>query len=74
MKRGICPKCGSKAIYKNERWLGEYRTMMQLGWLSQAKLADYICVECGFIESYLARPKDARKVARRCTRVSVEDG
>ncbi len=73
MKSGPCPKCGSKEIY-----LAPYRIKlthgrhsMQLGIFDFAKIEEYICAECGFIESYLAGEEDMRKVIRKCEKVTV---
>jgi len=54
MKKGACPKCGSKDI----RWFG--------GWFS---LYDrYVCISCGYFEEYY-RPKHLVALARSGRRV-----
>jgi predicted nucleic-acid-binding Zn-ribbon protein len=51
MKKGQCPKCGSKQVFR--KMASGYRGNMILGFIRWTSLTDYVCVDCGYIESYV---------------------
>lgn len=67
MKSGKCPKCGSSDIYKSHkispsRYPGN-RIMIKMGLMKNmiAILIHYVCVDCNYIESYVAENKESMK-------------
>ncbi len=69
MKNGPCPKCGSKEIYVQRNWVGNPRNVLKLGMFSPVNLREYICAECGFVETYLDNLEDASKIIDKCEKV-----
>lgn len=51
MKSGICPKCGSSDVWCKTS-MG-YRGALMLGLFTSIPLTDYVCAECGYVESYV---------------------
>jgi ribosomal protein S27AE len=75
MKSGICPKCGSSEIYSGASLpsyakMGSYwaNTIPVTLW-TLAPLDNYICANCGFMESYVADPAKRAMIARKWPRV-----
>lgn len=70
MKKGSCPKCGSREVYSGAD-IGFKRGMnnsnsIPLGGLNfPAPLDNYVCGDCGYLESYLAREKDLEAVRKK---------
>jgi len=56
MKSGKCPKCGSTEVYvdtmKTKQSRGA-RDEMSITGLVSVQMTNYVCVECGFTESYI---------------------
>jgi hypothetical protein len=69
MKKGVCPKYQSKEIY------GGTGVSMKSGWhnsntipisgFKTAALDNYVCGQCGFVESYIAKEKDLEAIKKR---------
>lgn len=53
MKSGKCPKCGSTNIH-SKMALG-WRATLTVCFLNHAVLEDFICVDCGYLESYVSK-------------------
>ena len=55
-KTGRCPKCDSDNILTNEGQskAGDRVSIPVTGWRSM-HFAQYICMQCGFLEEYLSR-------------------
>jgi predicted nucleic-acid-binding Zn-ribbon protein len=51
MKSGFCPKCGSNEIHRYTHSL-ELSKLMQME--VKVSVTDYICFDCGYMESYLS--------------------
>ncbi|MAU12260.1 MAG: hypothetical protein CL607_20730 [Anaerolineaceae bacterium] len=72
MKTGTCPVCGSDNIYTNwamspanERiWRSYHYDVLMIARGREARLEQYICGDCGFIQSYVA-PDRINQVRRR---------
>ena len=64
MKDGTCPKCGSESIYCGDKIPlknGPFGSnSIPVSILSIAALDNYVCTDCGYLESYIAE-KDKRK-------------
>ncbi len=52
MKSGKCPKCGSSEIYRVHAH--NQRSALNLAMFKYARLDDYVCTSCGYVESYIA--------------------
>jgi predicted nucleic-acid-binding Zn-ribbon protein len=75
MKSGVCPKCGSTEVYSgahisNKRG-GYYANTIPLGgyWAQGVALDNYVCVNCGYVESYISDEKALREIAQKWPRV-----
>ena len=64
MKNGTCPKCGSESIYCGDKIPlknGPFGSnSIPVSIISIAALDNYVCTDCGYIESYIAE-EDKRK-------------
>ena len=51
MRDGRCPKCDAETVHAvTEPPAGG---LLQTGWLSRVPITHYICVTCGYTESYV---------------------
>jgi predicted nucleic-acid-binding Zn-ribbon protein len=64
MKSGICPKCGkTKVVMRDDGFeAGGSRLIFNLGILAQATCNVYVCVACGYSETYVAYPEDRERL------------
>lgn len=51
MKSGRCPKCSSTNVFFRDG-AGD-RGALIVAFFSFARLRDYVCVDCGYVESYV---------------------
>jgi predicted nucleic-acid-binding Zn-ribbon protein len=62
MKSGQCPKCGSRDVCSNTNRKFPALHTITLGAGNSgnryAALDTYVCVTCGYVESYVAKPED----------------
>ena len=72
MKDGKCPKCGATDVRctvgmpKNTNAYGLNTVPIGGKWLPQyAKLDNYVCVHCGYVENYVAEPDKLQKIIER---------
>jgi predicted nucleic-acid-binding Zn-ribbon protein len=71
MKNGKCPKCGSSNIYA----AGDLplkggpfgSNCIPVSLMSMAPLDNYVCVDCGLVESYVADKDKLEEIARKWT-------
>ena len=69
MKNGICPRCGGKEIFAGTRVL--YKSGMQhsntipVSFFCMAKLNNFVCGQCGYVESYIAKEKDLATIKKK---------
>lgn len=70
MKDGECPRCGSQEVYSGAKISvkgGSYGSnTIPLGGVfgSQLALDNYVCCDCGYVESYINKPADLDKIRR----------
>ena len=67
MKNGICPKCGADNVRVQPRSRRRYdwSNYMSLNWWgSGVWRINYVCVTCGYLESYMDAA-DIKKVAQK---------
>ncbi len=69
MKQGKCPKCGSTKIYTatdlplKSGPFGSNSIPVTLTTI--AALDNYVCVDCGFVERYVAEATILKKISNR---------
>lgn len=74
MKNGNCPKCGSNHIYEATDLplkggpFGSNSIPVSL--TSMAPLDNYVCADCGLVESYVADKEKREEIARKWTPVN----
>ncbi len=69
MKKGICPKCQSKEVYSGTRLSkksGFYNSnTIPLSGLRSAVLDNFVCGNCGYLESYIAKERDLLAIKKK---------
>ena len=69
MKQGSCPKCGSANIYFSEDLplkSGPFGSnSIPISLTAMAALDNYVCVNCGLVESYVADKYMLEKIAKK---------
>lgn len=69
MKQGKCPKCGSTKIYSavdlplKSGPFGSNSIPISL--TAMAALDNYVCVDCGLVESYVADEYMLKKISKK---------
>ena len=71
MKSGKCPKCHSRKVYRRN-FPGGYRSALVLNLESGVRLEDYVCSQCGYVESYMEDLSKADKIEKHCEPVGSE--
>ena len=51
MKNGICSKCGGKDVHLEQS--PAYRNGLRASFFRPLRLSNYICADCGYVESYV---------------------
>ena len=69
MKSGICPKCQSKSVYSGAGIVlkkGPFGSnAVPISLTSIAALDNYVCTDCGYVESYIADTDKLDEVASK---------
>ena len=69
MKQGKCPKCGSKEIFCGkdiQLKSGPFGSnSIPISMTSIAALDNYVCTECGYVESYVADKAKLKEITIR---------
>lgn len=64
MKDGVCPRCHALEIYSSANF--QYKTgnptTIPLSFLRSIPLNNYVCANCGYVESYVADPEMLSRV------------
>ena len=80
MKQGKCPKCGSANIYCADDLLlksGPFGSnTIPISLTAMAALDNYVCVDCGLVESYVAEESMRKRIAKKWKAVNkqADDG
>ncbi len=83
MRNGICPKCGSNDVYTGAsvpaktNSYGMNAVPIRGGIYfspSTAVLDNYVCVRCGYVESYISDRKKLDEIAERWPKVEPGSG
>lgn len=74
MKDGHCPKCGSANVYMKHRGVyasggGDNFLIVHISTFSDADFDDYLCADCGYIESYIADKSKLPVIASKWAKV-----
>lgn len=73
MRDGTCPKCGIQSVFgkRNGMKFGEEDAMVfTSGKVTRPTPIDYyVCVHCGYFETYLADPTKLEQIARAWTKI-----
>ena len=65
MKDGVCPKCGSKDVHCGAK-IGRVRIS---NFAMPATLDNYVCIRCGYVESYISDTMKLFQIARKWPKV-----
>jgi predicted nucleic-acid-binding Zn-ribbon protein len=70
MKDGTCPKCGSTDIRVKRDGLASYGAVyLPIGMFGQARMDVYVCMNCGYVESYVSDSYNLRRIAEKWPRL-----
>ena len=77
MKTGTCPKCSSKKVLSGADIplkKGPFGSnSIPIGLTSIAALDNYVCGECGYVESYVSSQSKLAEISRKWNAVETED-
>jgi len=77
VKSGKCPKCSSHEVFSGagvSLKKGPFGSnSIPIGLTSIAALDNLVCVECGYLESYISDPEKLAEITRKWDRVEAED-
>jgi predicted nucleic-acid-binding Zn-ribbon protein len=75
LKEGKCPKCGSDEIYAGldvAPKSGPFASnSIPVGLFSIAALDNYVCVQCGYVESYISDPEKLEEIPRKWRKIKA---
>lgn len=60
MKTGKCSKYNSREIYKHSTVYSCSNFVISM--FKQARLKDYVCAGCGYLETYVLKEEDLNKI------------
>lgn len=73
MKANKCPKCGSSNIYAGTDVYpksGPFTSnSIPISLTSIAALDNYVCVACGYVESYVAETEKLKEISKKWEKV-----
>ena len=77
MKKGTCPKCSSDEIFSGAGIAlkkGPFGSnSIPVGLTSIAALDNYVCGDCGYVESYISDPEKLTEISRKWDKIDLED-
>ena len=64
MRDGICPKCGRATVHSGRDVPAKASTgnTIPIDFQHSAALDNYVCVSCGYVERYIAKPEDLQRI------------
>jgi len=77
MKNGTCPRCSGTNVYSGADLplkggpFGSNSIPVSL--TSMAALDNYVCADCGLVESYVSDPEKLKEIAARWRPVNEDD-
>ncbi len=71
MKNGVCPRCHAQEVYSsaNIRYKTGNSSTIPLSFLRSIPLDNYVCINCGYVESYVADQDMLSRVKDIWTRI-----
>jgi len=76
MNNGKCPKCGSTKIFAGKDLplkSGPFGSnSIPISLTSMAALDNYVCTDCGLVESYVADEEKLKEIAKKWKPVKAE--
>ena len=77
MKSGTCPKCASESVYSGTSIplkKGPFGSnSIPISLTSVAALDNYVCTDCGYVESYISDAERLTEIAKKWVRVRDTD-
>jgi predicted nucleic-acid-binding Zn-ribbon protein len=77
MKNDKCPKCGSREIYSGTDVFpksGPFTSnSIPISLTSIAALDNYVCTDCGYVESYIADAHKLKEISRKWQQVNPSE-
>ena len=77
MKSGQCPKCGANEIFAGTEVFpksGPFTSnAIPVSLTTMAPLDNYVCGDCGYVESFISRKDDIAIIRRKWPAVSTDD-
>ncbi len=77
MKTGICPKCNSHEVFSGAGIAlkkGPFGSnSIPIGLTSMAALDNFVCSECGYVESYVSDPEKLAEISRKWDKIELEE-
>jgi predicted nucleic-acid-binding Zn-ribbon protein len=69
MKNGVCPRCGGKEIFNGSGVLNksgmQHSNTIPVSFFHMAILNNFVCGQCGYVESYIAKGKDLATIKKK---------
>ncbi len=73
MKNGSCPKCNSSEVYAGTNVVskgGSYgANSIPISFWRYAALDNYVCAQCGYVESYIADSSKLSEIKKQWPKV-----
>ncbi len=73
MRNGTCPKCGSSEVYSGANVFFKAGTYgintIPISFWTIAALDNYVCADCGFVESYIADADKLSEIRKKWIKV-----
>lgn len=77
MKSGKCPRCGSGEIYSGEDLplkAGPFNSnAIPVSLTSMAALDNFVCIDCGLVERYVADDRKLEEIRKKWRRVNPSE-
>lgn len=74
MKSGICPKCQSDSVYSGDGIplkKGPFGSnAIPIGLTLLAAMDNYVCAQCGYVESYISEDTKLEAIAKKWRKVT----
>jgi hypothetical protein len=74
MKKGVCPICGSTEVYVGTTRMKATRSnyygsnSVPINWATLAPLENFVCITCGYVESYILDAGKLEKIQKHWKR------
>ncbi len=78
MRNGVCPICNSPEVYVGTTRMASIRAgsyganSIPVNWAITAPLENFVCADCGYVESYILEPEKLEKIRELWDRADGE--